>query len=402
MADVFISKSSNNDAFAYAVCRVLEQHGCSCWIAPRNLTTQVGSNYAKELFGAVKNSKVLLLILSRDSNKSEHVLNEVSSACDNKVTVFTYQIEQVEPRDEFQYYLSQKQWLIWGSDKDNGDFQELVTRITNILKIKDNLNAGYRDEEYDKKLNYEMLKKELSQKRSSTIRSIEKGNDYEYDKYHVYEKITRIDLIDSVEDTWRSYRFLDIKNVSDENTMFIVHKETGESKCTFKKMKVQARQDGPLGERLQVESMVEIQPNFDQVFKIHFNQPLEPGQTTRIFYKIEWPDEPGSYYKGELRQSISLTRYLKGVHQLSFSVYEPYEITRTFAQCITKTNTTITRSEKAQSMSIADEPLFKDTPLAQRELAGIKYDVDNVDFDCYIIRYDIKVDEDDEDDDSLF
>ena len=109
---------------------------------------------------------------------------------------------------------------------------------------------------------------------------------------------------------YTSYRWLIITNVSNKATNFIYHKECGENKIYFSDLKFRAKAYASDGERkLIVDSITEIQPNFIQVCKIHFGKNLMPGESIRIFYRLDWPGEALSFYKGELSTSISLTRY---------------------------------------------------------------------------------------------
>ena len=59
---VFISYASQDAAVANSIVQNLEQHGCKCWIAPRDVTP--GSQYADEIVGAINDARVFVLVLS--------------------------------------------------------------------------------------------------------------------------------------------------------------------------------------------------------------------------------------------------------------------------------------------------------------------------------------------------
>ena len=60
--EVFISYASHDAAVANAVVEILERHGITCWIAPRDVVP--GSLYADEIVGAINDAKVVVLVLS--------------------------------------------------------------------------------------------------------------------------------------------------------------------------------------------------------------------------------------------------------------------------------------------------------------------------------------------------
>src|ERR1700676_4670801 len=63
--EVFISYASHDAAVANAVVEILERHGITCWIAPRDVVP--GSLYADEIVGAINDAKVVVLVLSQHS-----------------------------------------------------------------------------------------------------------------------------------------------------------------------------------------------------------------------------------------------------------------------------------------------------------------------------------------------
>lgn len=67
--DVFISYKSEEFDSANMVRGVLERNGISCWMAPADIPS--GSNYAVEVPNAIRAAKVVVFILSEQSQKSE-------------------------------------------------------------------------------------------------------------------------------------------------------------------------------------------------------------------------------------------------------------------------------------------------------------------------------------------
>jgi hypothetical protein len=325
-------------------------------------------------------------------------MNEVSTACDHGKKVFVLQIDDVVPAKEFDYYLSQEQRIVNTEIRNTGDYaciaQELLKYFNLHEKIK---NGNFTDQEFIRKANYRKLKKETQEKRLSYSMSIADGEDIEYDSVHYYEKITRLDVVDNKKNQWSSYRFLTIRNDSDVFTNHIIHKECGEDKARFVDMRVRAFSGGIEGERLSVESLTKIQPNLIQIFKINLKKPLRPGDKITIFYRLDWPNEPSSYYKEELSQSISLSRYKKGVGSLDFGVFEPYDILSSHMMEVSPMNERFPSSVPCTMLRIDDEELLK--PLHGKDYYGVKYCVESPSSILYQILYKVEYKNEEEEED---
>jgi len=106
---IFISYSSKNKVIADAVCHKLEERKMKCWIAPRDILP--GSNYAEELINAIDESKLFVLIFSKDSNQSQHVLRECERAVSHGIPIVPFRIEDVLPGAALQYFIGPQHWL---------------------------------------------------------------------------------------------------------------------------------------------------------------------------------------------------------------------------------------------------------------------------------------------------
>jgi len=318
MHTVFISYSSRDKDIADYLCEQIENNGIECWIAPRNETG--GKTYAEGIVVAIKSATIVLLISSSSILDSEHVLSEVAIAFDEKKIILPFKIDDSEYNDNYRYYLSRKHWI--------NAFPEPRKKINELIETVLFLNSnnvsvdteGNKDLVAISEKNRSKIIDETKQKRYSLGLSIT-DDDFD-DKFHLYECVKRIDVLNSNTGNYSSYRWLTIKNVSTTPTKYIYHKECGENKVKFEHLRVRAKLGDVNGPNLPVESVVEIQPNFIQVFKIMFNRELEPGETMTIFYRLDWPGELMSYYEGELSQSISLKRYICGTKKLVFGVLD--------------------------------------------------------------------------------
>ena len=158
--------------------------------------------------------------------------------------------------------------------------------------------------------------------RLATSYSLENNDPELVDESHLYQKLKRINVLDTPNDNWQSYRWVTIKNIGSTPTNAVFHKESGDNKITFEDMDPVAFLDGPEGQRLEIENRTEYRPAIEQKMAIYFPTPLPPGECLTIHYRLSWPNELAHYPEGELDQTISLTRYPKGVGELQFGIVD--------------------------------------------------------------------------------
>lgn len=127
--DVFISYSTKDKAIADAVCHSLEENRIKCWIAPRDVIP--GKSYAKQIMQSIKECQVIVLVFSINSNKSEHVENEIDKAFNCGKPIIPFLIDETEMNDELGYYLGRKHWLVAYPDyrKKTGDLIASILRL---------------------------------------------------------------------------------------------------------------------------------------------------------------------------------------------------------------------------------------------------------------------------------
>ena len=106
----FISYHVSTDrATAFEVCRMMEQLGFPCWIAPRNI--EPGANYPTQIVRALRSEcDSAIFLVSEGSNRSENVRNEVSLAFDEHKLMLPVLLETVKFNEDFEYYFKRAQW----------------------------------------------------------------------------------------------------------------------------------------------------------------------------------------------------------------------------------------------------------------------------------------------------
>jgi len=106
---VFISHSSRDRSAADAVCTILELNGVRCWISSRDLVP--GRPWDEGVLSAIERSRVMVLLLTRNSNASPEVQKEVMAAVKAGAVVVPVRMEQIQPSRMLAFHLGTVQWL---------------------------------------------------------------------------------------------------------------------------------------------------------------------------------------------------------------------------------------------------------------------------------------------------
>jgi hypothetical protein len=128
--DVFISHSSKDKKVAFTLCKALENEGLICWIAPRDVGI---GHYASSIVEGVEESKIFVLILSKNSNSSTPVLNEIEMAMGSKLLIIPMRIEDILPTKAMKFYLMATNWFDVLKPKSIEDFDGFVSVVKQSL-----------------------------------------------------------------------------------------------------------------------------------------------------------------------------------------------------------------------------------------------------------------------------
>src|SRR5580704_9505607 len=132
--DVFISYSSKDKNAANAVCAVLERNGIRCWIAPRDVTP--GMVWGSVIVGAVNGAKIMVLVFSGAANTSPQIEREVERAISKGIPVIPFRIEDVQPSDSLEYFISASHWLDAFTVPFEQHLETLATVVRRIIEVK--------------------------------------------------------------------------------------------------------------------------------------------------------------------------------------------------------------------------------------------------------------------------
>ena len=129
--DVFISYSANDKPIADAMCSTLESKGIRCWIAPRDIVP--GMDWGGSIIDAIATSRVMVLLLSSNSNASSQVKREVERAVNKEVIVIPFRIEDVSLSKSLEYQLSVTHWMDALTPPIEKHLQTLAEKIRQLL-----------------------------------------------------------------------------------------------------------------------------------------------------------------------------------------------------------------------------------------------------------------------------
>lgn len=107
--EVFISYSSKDKAKADSICTTLEAQGLRCWIAPRDILP--GMDWGGSIIDAITNSRVMVLLLTSNSNISAQVRREVERAVNKEIIIIPFRTEDVALSKSLEYHLSVAHWM---------------------------------------------------------------------------------------------------------------------------------------------------------------------------------------------------------------------------------------------------------------------------------------------------
>jgi hypothetical protein len=160
---VFISYGSEDEAAAQKVCDLLEGQGISCWVAGRD--AMPGLEYAPQLVEALDNASAVTLILSRHSNASIHVANEIEWATSHERPVYTVRIEDILPSRRVAIHVSTRQWVnAWVSPID-AKIIRLAAAIADEIGLRRSNESVYLAETtFDLKDERDGIRRELQQR----------------------------------------------------------------------------------------------------------------------------------------------------------------------------------------------------------------------------------------------
>lgn len=129
-ANIFISFASQDRKVANILCTALETRGFECWISSRNI--QPGENFQVSIVQAIRRARIMLLVFTENSNKSEEMTKELALASQQKLIVIPLRVEDVTPNEAFSYEFATRQWIDFFADWEFA-MDQLSQRIASAI-----------------------------------------------------------------------------------------------------------------------------------------------------------------------------------------------------------------------------------------------------------------------------
>jgi TIR domain len=126
---VFLSYSRQDADFVARVERHLNALGYDVWVDTEDILTGGEARWRRSIVAAIRESDVMVLVLSSNSTHSDNVERELSVAADNAKRVIPVIYQECELPDGFQYDLAGVQRI----DFSKGDFKDGVRQLSEYL-----------------------------------------------------------------------------------------------------------------------------------------------------------------------------------------------------------------------------------------------------------------------------
>lgn len=146
MKDIFISYSSTDKEIAEDIADTLSRNGWDCFMAHRDI--HAGEEYAERIVDAIDHAQMVVLIMSKMANDSQHVMREVERAVSCNLPIIVYFLEEVTLSKSMEYFVKTQQW-IW---PDTFQKEKLLCGVQGILTKKQAENDISRSENVTGKL----------------------------------------------------------------------------------------------------------------------------------------------------------------------------------------------------------------------------------------------------------
>lgn len=146
--DVFISYSSKDLSIANQIYQYLTQKGLSCWISFRDVNQ--GEIWAESITDGISNSKIFLLILTSNSNKSNQVFREIEFADKRSIPLYCLKTANLEIKDSINYFFSSIQQIEFIENDFSSVLDDFVTKILakGIIEISKTDDEAAIDPQY--------------------------------------------------------------------------------------------------------------------------------------------------------------------------------------------------------------------------------------------------------------
>lgn len=107
--DVFISYPKPDENIAEAIQATLESNDIQCWIATRDIPP--GVIWTSDIYDAINNCKLFVLVYSANTNEAQHQLNELQVASNKGKPIFLFRVSDTPLSKEVEFSTSRYHWI---------------------------------------------------------------------------------------------------------------------------------------------------------------------------------------------------------------------------------------------------------------------------------------------------
>lgn len=106
--EVYICYEKVDKITADAICHVLEENNIKCWIKPRDLGVH---HEVEEIMESIRKSKLVVLVYSNSSKKSNFVNTEIDMAFSYNLPILVFNIDNSNLDGSLEFFLTGEHWL---------------------------------------------------------------------------------------------------------------------------------------------------------------------------------------------------------------------------------------------------------------------------------------------------
>jgi formylglycine-generating enzyme required for sulfatase activity len=104
-----VSSTTSDRQVADQICTALESQGIGCWIAHRDILP--GDDWMDAIIDAVDQTKIIVLVFSANTEKSQWVKDEIKLALEEKRRIIPFRIQDVYPKRALRLLKVRCQWM---------------------------------------------------------------------------------------------------------------------------------------------------------------------------------------------------------------------------------------------------------------------------------------------------